>query len=227
MQDVSKCISLEELWEYTHHLNTSVFGDNGLMPIASGGKCTNPDVMFVFINPTKRNVSSSPTWKGQRAPFIGTKNVWRVFFKAGMFDGALLEKINKLKDWDKSFADEVYRYLTSHSFYFTNIVKRTEVDATLPKSQKIKTFLPILEKEIALVKPKYIVAFGQIPFTYLTDVKIRFADYYDEIMRDNELKFYEKEFYGFSAKILPCYFPVGLGNPKRACEILRLVKELL
>ena len=70
------------------------------MPILGGGKEDNPDNMFIFINPTHKNQSSSKEWKGSRYPFIGTRQVWRIFHKAGLFDNGLMKRIEETREWD-------------------------------------------------------------------------------------------------------------------------------
>jgi uracil-DNA glycosylase family 4 len=109
----------------------------------------------------------------------------------------------------------------------TNIVKWTGENADLPDSKKVQLFLPILRREIELVLPKYIVTFGLIPFTYLTGEKIRLADYYDWVMTNNRLRFYEYAAEGTLIRVIPCYFPVGRGDPKRAVTILKRIAELV
>ena len=218
--------TLEELWAVVDDLNHKHFPKNSLKPILGNGKIFRPKVMFVFINPTHANISSDQNWQGPRFPFIGTKPVWRIFHKAGMFDDELIERINHLKSWSLEFTDEVLNFLKSKSFYFTNIVKWTGSDATLPNSEKIKLFLPILEREIEIVQPQYIVTFGLIPFENMTNQKIKLRDYYSEVMESKKLRFFDMEYGGFKTKIVPCYFPVGRGDPKKAVEILKLIDSL-
>ena len=121
---------------------------------------------------------------------------------------------------------QVLDFLKSKSFYFTNIVKWTGHNAVLPNQEKIKLFLPVLQREIEVVQPKYIVAFGLIPFENITGQKIRLNDYFVEIMENKKLNFFENRIGEYRAKIIPCYFPVGRGNPQRAVEILKLVNNL-
>ena len=61
-----------------------IYGDPSLEPIYFGGCCNNPDICFVFMNPTGRNIASCPQWKGRRSPWIGTKNIWKLFYKIGL-----------------------------------------------------------------------------------------------------------------------------------------------
>lgn len=208
------------------NLNSTKFPGNKLMPIVGNGKMNRPKIMFVFINPTARNISSSEGWSGPRFPFVGTKQVWRIFYRAGLFDEGLIDRINKSTVWTVDFSNEILEFLKSREFYLTNIVKWTGKDAALPDSRKVKLFLPILEKEIELVKPLYIVAFGLIPFENLTKNKIRLSNYYDEAIKSEKLNTYPIKINHFKAKVIPCYFPIGRGNPKRAVELLRLVNNL-
>jgi len=217
---------LEDLWNEVYHINNQHFPDSNLAPILGNGKIEKPKFMFIFINPTHVNSSSKKDWKGPRFPFIGTKAVWRIFHRAGMFDDTLMKDIEITKTWSLDFTNKVLEFFKSKSFYITNIVKWTGEDATLPNTEKIKLFLPILEKEIEIVQPEYIVTFGLIPFENLTGQKITLGEYYDEIMKTKKLKYYEKTFGKTKTKIIPCYFPVGRGNPKRAAEMLKMIKKV-
>ena len=51
------------------------YGAKELTSIYNGGCTNNPDICFVFMNPTGRNIASDPNWKGRRSPWIGTKNI--------------------------------------------------------------------------------------------------------------------------------------------------------
>src|SRR3989344_3539313 len=168
--------TLDKLWDVVEDLNHKHFPENSLKPILGNGKTFRPKVMFVFINPTHANISSDKNWQGPRFPFIGTKPIWRILHRAGMFDDELIEKINNSKYWSLEFTNIVLNFLKSKSFYFTNIVKWTGYDATLPNSEKIKLFLPILEREIQIVQPRYIVTFGHIPFENMAHRKIKLID---------------------------------------------------
>lgn len=96
----------------------------------------------------------------------------------------------------------------------------------LPSREKIRKHFPILEREIELVRPRRIVSFGLIPFESLTKKKIKLGDYYREFSATGELKAFDAGFGKFKAKVTPCYFPVGRGNPARAVEILKAAARL-
>ena len=222
---LQSCRSLSELWRYVGDLNKTHFSDNNLMPIVGGGQAANPKVMFVFINPTARNISSDPNWKGLRYPFIGTKSVWRVFHRAGFLTDSLISRIEENSGWSVEFADELEGFLRERGLYLTNLVKWTGPDGSLPDRNKINIFMPLLIREVEIVSPKYLVTFGSIPFKYLTGKTITLGDYYDQVVRRG-LRPEEMRIGSVKAEVIPCYFPVGRGNPQRAVEILKLVNLL-
>ncbi|MEZ6256023.1 MAG: uracil-DNA glycosylase family protein [Patescibacteria group bacterium] len=223
MQDLKFINTLEELWTYTYNLHKQHYPSSNLEPIMSGGKHIKPKYMFVFINPTYRNISSNSSWQGKRRPWTGTKYIWKIFNNAGHFDSSLLAEINSKKEWDIPFADKVYKHLEDREFYFTNIVKWTGENADLPTAHMTNLFLPILLKEIELVQPKYIVTFGLIPFNALINEKIKLADYYDAVIEQGVLTSFPLTIGTFSCSVIPSYFPVGRGNPKRATKILNML----
>jgi len=223
---LSKINNLADLWDHVDDINMKNFPSNHLAPIVGNGKSSYPKFMFVFINPTSRNISSDPSWKGHRFPFIGTKQVWRIFHRAGLFDDALMEQINKQSTWSIGFADKVLLFLQKKSFYITNIVKWTGKDASLPDSEKINLFLPVLKREIEIVKPKYIITFGLIPFQNLTNKKIKLSDYHSAVKKADKLQFYDLDISDSGSKVIPCYFPVGRGDPKKAVDILSMLHTL-
>ncbi|MDP1710661.1 MAG: uracil-DNA glycosylase family protein [candidate division WWE3 bacterium] len=218
--------SINQLWEEVHELNRKHFPNHRLAPILGGGQTRNPEVMFVFINPTVRNISSDPAWEGPRFPFIGTRQIWRVFHRAGLFDDSLISKIEENSPWPIELAVEVEEFLRKEGFYLTNLVKWTGLDGSLPDRKKIALFLPLLVKEVEIVAPKRIVTFGSSPFEHLTGQKIKLGDYFSQISRHG-LQSQEVLIGSTKVEDIPCYFPVGRGNPTRAVEILKLLKDLL
>jgi len=222
---LEKITTLTDLYNHVIELNKKYFRGSTLMPIPGGGEVNNPKYMFVFINPTIRNQSTNPEWKGIRAPFIGTKNIWRIFHKAGHFKTELMQEIEKRKFWDEAFAQKVYSFLKAKSFNFTNIVKWAGENADLPNREKIKIFLPTLIKEIEIVQPQNIITFGLIPYEALTQRKIKLEKYYQDCMRVNKVAVTKIPTGRVQTNIITCYFPIGRGkNPKRAVELLKLLK---
>ena len=56
------------------------YGAKELNSIYNGGCELNPDILFIFMNPTGRNIASYKEWNGRRSPWIGTKNIWKLFY---------------------------------------------------------------------------------------------------------------------------------------------------
>ena len=85
------------------------YGAKELTSIYNGGCTNNPDICFVFMNPTGRNIASDPNWKGRKSPWIGTKNIWKLFYRVGLLDEEIYENImaRKPQEWDEEFADLV------------------------------------------------------------------------------------------------------------------------
>src|SRR3989338_10177600 len=215
---------LEHLWQEVITLNHTHFPHNNLAPIVGNGQTNSPKVMFIFINPTAKNIGSDPSRPGPRFPFIGTKQVWRIFHKADLISDDFITYINPEKTWSQEFTLQLLAHLKYKGIYITNIVKWTGHDATIPDSKKINIFLPLLKKEIEIVKPQQIVTFGLIPFEHLTNQKIKLKEYFQQVQTTNQLPSYDLTINATATKVIPCYFPVGRGNPIRAVHILKLLK---
>ena len=112
------------------------YGAKELDSIYNGGLEENPDICFVFMNPTGRNIASSKAWKGRKSPWIGTKNIWDLFYSLGLQDEEIYRKIKEIKpdEWTEEFADKVYEDVEKHKYFITNLGKCTQVDARDRKS---------------------------------------------------------------------------------------------
>ena len=40
--------------------------------------------VLLFMNPTGKNIASDKSWKGRKSPWLGTKNIWGLFYKVGL-----------------------------------------------------------------------------------------------------------------------------------------------
>ena len=138
------------------------YGDPKLDSINFGGCLENPNVCFVFMNPTARNITSSKEWKGIKSPWVGTKNVWNLFNKLGIVDDEIYSRIRSIKgsDWTYEFAEEVYGQVAKNKFYITNLAKCTQIDARPLPDSVYKDYLDLFLKEMEIVKPKVIILFG-------------------------------------------------------------------
>lgn len=137
------------------------YGAKDLDSIYNGGCSENPDVCFVFMNPTGRNIASAKTWEGLKAPWIGTKNIWNLFWKLNLLSESVYQKIKSIKgsEWTEDFAEEVYKDVTDHKYFITNLGKCTQKDAReLPDDIFLK-YLKLLKEEFKIIKPKVIILF--------------------------------------------------------------------
>ena len=182
------------------------YGDKRLDSIYNGGLINNPDICFVFMNPTGRNIATSKEWHGIKAPWIGTKNVWNLFYKLNVIDDDIYAKIRSIKgsEWTEEFAKDVYDNVSKHKCFITNLGKCTQVDArTLPDSV-LEKYLFLLEKEIEIVKPKIIILFGNQVSSIVLKEKISVS----QVRRKCFLKEINVENYKFYS----VYYPVGNGS---------------
>ena len=102
-------MQLEELNKEYDKLQKK-YGAKELDSIYNGGCTDNPNICFVFMNPTGRNIASSKDWHGRKSPWIGTKNIWDLFYPLNLITEETYLKIKEKKgrDWTPEFADEVY-----------------------------------------------------------------------------------------------------------------------
>ena len=179
------------------------YGDPKLDSINFGGCTDSPDVCFVFMNPTARNVTSSKEWKGIKSPWVGTKNVWTLFNKLGLIDDEIYTRIRSIKgsDWTYEFAEEVYAQVAKNKFYITNLAKCTQVDARPLPDSVYKDYLNLFIKEMEIVKPKVIILFGNQVSSVVLGEKISVSQVRKkEFLLKNKFKCYS------------VFYPVGNGS---------------
>lgn len=222
---IDTCVTLTELWEEAKSINRIHFPTNRLEMIPGNGNESKPEFMFIFINPTSKNHSAHSAWNGPRLPFMGIRAAWRVFHRAGFLNDEIMKSIENEKDWSMGVAEGLFKTICSQSLYFTNIVKWTGEDSALPDRKKISLFLPILRKEIEIVKPKRIVTFGGMPFQALMGMPITIGKYYEQTVAEKKAHPYNLEIGAHKTIVYPCYFPTGRGNPKRATELLQFIRK--
>ena len=200
-----------------------LYGDKNLKSIYNGGCINNPDICFVFMNPTGRNIASSPNWNGRRSPWIGTKNIWKLFYKINLLDECIYEKIIQKKpcEWNEEFADVIYDNVEKHKYFITNLGKCTQVDARVIPNSVYEKYLNLLLKEIEIIKPKIIITFGNQVSSILLNKNISVSQcrkqYYTLNVSNNIYKVY------------PVYYPIGNGmmNIDKAIEDLKYIIEIM
>ncbi len=195
------------------------YGAKELTSIYNGGCTCNPDFCFVFMNPTGKNIASDPNWKGRRSPWIGTKNIWKLFHKIGLLDEKIYNEIMKKKpqEWDEKFADLVYENVEEHKYFITNLGKCTQLDARVLPNSVYSQYLDLLCKEIEIIKPKTIITFGNQVSSIFLNKNISVS----QCRKQNFLK----NIAGIEYKVYPVYYPIGNGmiNIDKAIEDLNYI----
>lgn len=194
-------------------------GEPSLSSIYGAGDIDNPKAMFVFMNPTARNIASEPSWEGIRAPWIGTKQVWEIFYNLGFLTEETYKRISRYKsnDWSVDFCNQVYSEVGKNSLYITNLAKCTQLDARPLKNFVFRDYLDLMFKEIEIVNPEVVISFGNQVSSILLDKNISVSNYTKD----------EKEsINGYD--VYPTYYPVGQGrrNMPLALERIKRVFKL-
>jgi len=174
------------------------------------------------MNPTARNVSSSKKWRGLKAPWLGTKSVWKLFNSLSLLNSNLYNEIQSKNpdDWGYSFAQAVYENIASNKAYVTNLAKCTQFDARPLKNDIFRKYLPLLKKEISIVNPRLIITFGNQVSSIFLNQPISISK--------TRKKAFNIMIDGGKYKAYPVYYPVGQGmrNMSMAIEDLReIIKD--
>jgi len=198
-------MELEELNKEYDKLQKK-YGAKELDSIYNGGCTDNPDICFVFMNPTGRNIASSNDWKGIKSPWIGTKNIWSLFYKLGLVDESIYKKIRSLKgkEWTEEFAVEVYNDVAKHKYFITNLGKCTQIDARPLPDSVYKKYLKLLEKEIEIINPKVVILFGNQVSSIVLNDKISVSKC--------RRKCFKKVINNKVFKCYSVYYPIGNGS---------------
>ena len=208
---------LEELYEKYDRLQKK-YGDKALHSIYFGGKKENPSICFVFMNPTAGNIAAKKDWDGPRYPWLGTKNIWKLFNKLELLDDDILEEIEKKKklDWTKEFSEKVYKNIENNDIYITNLAKCTQIDARPLKDDYYKAYLKLFMKEMSIVKPKRIVLFGNQVSSIVLGEKIKVSEVRKKKFECNGYEMYS------------VFYPVGTGifNIDKSIEDISYIKGL-
>lgn len=181
------------------------YGEPTLSSIYNGGCEKNPDVCFVFMNPTGKNIASTKEWKGRRSPWIGTKNIWKLFYRIGIIDRDLFDNIKSKKacEWTEEFADLVYKEIENKKVFITNLGKCTQIDARPLPDRVLKEYLELLYKEIEIINPKKIIVFGNQVSSIFLNKKICVKS----VRRQEfKMKIGDKEYPVYSV-----FYPIGNG----------------
>ncbi|MCI0615856.1 hypothetical protein L0244_22965, partial [bacterium] len=81
--------------------------DKNLLQHIHGFGALNPNLMLVLVNPTYRNLSSAPEYKGARFPFVGVRQFWKVLAGGGLIDKNVACGLPLRKDWNKNHTQQI------------------------------------------------------------------------------------------------------------------------
>lgn len=193
--------------KYGSSLHSAIYG---------AGCIKNPKILFLFMNPTARNCSALLDWNGIRAPWIGTKNVWKIFFALDFLDQDVFNKIQKERNvWNEDFAHHLYGELEKKSLYITNLAKCTQTDAKALKNDVFRSYLQNTLEEIYLVNPTLIISFGNQVSSVLLSKNIKVSEYENRAAERLTIK--DRDF-----NVYPVYYPVGQGMRNMGKAIKRI-----
>lgn len=197
------------------------YGAKDLDAIYNGGYKDNPDICFVFMNPTGRNIASNKDWHGPKSPWIGTKNIWDLFYAVDLLDEDIYKKIKELKatEWTEEFANDVYKNVEKHKYFITNLGKCTQVDARPLPDKVYLEYLKLLEEEIKIINPKVIILFGNQVSSIVLNEKISVSK--------SRKKEYIKVIDSKEYKCYSIFYPVGNGrfNIDKSIEDIKWVQD--
>ncbi len=215
-----KPLQLHNLHRASNALHRT-FGDANYCSVNGAGCTAKPRCMFVFMNPTAANISARKTWGSFRAPWLGTKTVWKLFHAIGGISDQTYRAIQdkRAAEWTPAFARQIYRELAKNKFYVTNLAKCTQQDARPLPNNVFKRYMPVFEQELLNVQPRTIVTFGNQVSSIILEKQTRASDY-----RADACELIEIRGKGFC--VYPTYYPVGQGMrnmPKAIARIKRIV----
>ena len=198
------------------------YGSKDLNSVYGCGENSNPRVALVFMNPTKRNIATDKSWKGLRAQWLGTKQIWEFLAKCKLFSSNINEEIKskKPRDWTPEFSEYVYNEVKKQGLWITNLAKCTQNDARpLPDNIFIQ-YKDLLKEELKLINPQKIFFFGnqvssimlEQPIAVSTTRQKKFSLYIDG-----------KEFESYAL-----FYPVGNGrfNQHKAIEDIKNIIDI-
>ncbi len=199
----------------------TIYGDSSLESIYGAGCLENPKIMFIFMNPTARNVSAHKNWQGIRAPWLVTKNIWNIFYQLKLLSGPSFRQIQAMapNEWTEDFAHDVYSELENNKIFITNLAKCTQLDARPLKNNTFKGYLDLMFQEITAINPQNIISFGNQVSSILLGKMVSVSNYTGT--KKEILKIKDRSF-----KIYPTHYPVGQGRRNMPLAIKR-IREVL
>lgn len=198
------------------------YGSKELNSVYGYGDENRPEIALVFMNPTKRNIATSKTWKGLRAQWLGTKQIWEFLWKCGLFSQDVLAQIKEKKpnEWTPEFCNFVYDEVKRNKLWITNLAKCSQDDARPLPDEIFIQYKDLLKKELSLVKPKKIFFFGNQVASIALGEQVTVST--------ARKKKFSLEIAGENYDCYALFYPVGNGRfnqPKAIEDILEILKK--
>lgn len=195
------------------------YGSKDLNSVYGYGCFNNPRVALVFMNPTKKNIATDKSWKGIRAQWLGTKQIWNFLTKCCLFDSNINKEIKekKPKEWTPEFCEYVYDEVSNRSVWITNLAKCSQDDARVLPDKIFIQYKELLKEELKEVNPQKIFFFGNQVSSIMLDENITVSTTRKKkFMLDIDGKKYES---------YAIYYPVGNGrfNQDKAIEDIKMI----
>lgn len=193
------------------------FWDKNLNSIY-GAWCTKkPDIFFIFMNPTGKNIASDKNRSWLQAPRLWTKNIRKLFSKIGIISEDIFDKIYSMKAIDRKsdFCLDLYTWLAKDKIYITNLAKCTQMDARHLHDSVFKEYLELIHREIDIINPRKIICFGNQVSSILLGKNIKVSEYQKD--EYEELKIKNKTY-----KIYPSFYPVWQGMRNMDKAVIRI-----
>lgn len=196
------------------------YGSKNLNSVYGCGQDKNAKLALVFMNPTKRNIATDKSWKGLKAQWLGTKQVWEFLTKCDLFSDELNQEIkNKTpKDWTPDFCKKVYDEVKKQGIWITNLAKCTQDDARPLADEVFFKYADLLKEELYLVNPQKVFFFGNQVSSIMLDEKITVSTVRQKKF---SLKIKDKEFESYAL-----FYPVGNGRFNQH-KTIEDIKEIL
>lgn len=193
------------------------YGSKDLNSVYGYGCFENAKVALVFMNPTKRNIATSKDWKGLRAQWLGTKQIWDFLCKCGFISEDLNNQIKQKKpaDWTEEFCEKVYDEVACNGVWITNLGKCTQDDARPLPDKVFLEYKDLLKEELKKVSPRKILFFGNQVSSIMLDRTIAVSQSRKEKF---DLLIDRKHYDSYAI-----FYPVGNGrfNQSKAVEDIK------
>ena len=196
------------------------YGSKELNAVYGYGEECNPQVALVFMNPTKRNIATDKSWKGLRAQWLGTKQIWEFLTRCKLFSEEIFKEIKtkKPKDWTPEFCNYVYNEVKKQGLWITNLAKCSQDDARpLPDSVFLK-YKDLLKEELRIINPKKIFFFGNQVSSIMLDQAI-------SVSATRQKKFI-LDIEGSKIDSYAIFYPVGNGRFNQEKSVADIVNIL-